>query len=654
MKKVININFQGRVIPIEESAFELLKNYIDSLRRYFANEEGRDEIINDIESRIAELFTERLKNGGSCITDEDTHEIIMKIGRPEDFDTEQAESTSDYNQASGKGNASSYNNTGGFGGTAFQRGKLYRNADDKVLGGVCSGIANYLAIDPVILRVIFVLLFGALFWVYILLWIIVPSKSVATSVTKRLYRNPEGKMVGGVCSGIATYFNMEVWIPRLVFTLPFVTALISGTFNTLLWHEWGWGHGFRFITGSLGSTLFVTYIILWIAVPMANSTAEKLEMKGERIDINSIRDAVKDNLEQFQQRAEQFQQRAQQWSSEAEESARRMAAQASRNAENGFVRVIKFVGKVIVFFFAALFAVLLFAIMIALIFGGVAVFPLKDFVLEGPWQNTMAWTTLLLFLAVPVVATLTWVVRRIMGIRSSRHYLTYIFGGLWLIGLVAAIVFAGSLISNFKAKYGEEESVSIAQPQSGKLFMTIKPSYGEKAYVKRFWNDIDDDNPWIYGAQNDSIVMGNVKIEVARSLDSQFHMYKVLYSRGSSADNAKSWMKRIYFPVEQQNDNVLLPAGITLSKQDKFRNQQVMIVVEVPVGKWIELDKSLDRYEWVTIRNDRHNLSVHSSDFSDWEYNIPYVMTTTGHLESTDTTANRKYKRTWDDEEDFE
>ncbi|WP_315825046.1 HAAS signaling domain-containing protein [Paraflavitalea speifideaquila] len=61
MKKVININFQGRVIPIEETAFDLLKQYIDSLRRYFANEEGRDEIINDIESRIAELFSERIK-----------------------------------------------------------------------------------------------------------------------------------------------------------------------------------------------------------------------------------------------------------------------------------------------------------------------------------------------------------------------------------------------------------------------------------------------------------------------------------------------------------------------------------------------------------------------------------------------------------------
>ena len=65
MKKIININFHSRVIPIEESAYEILQQYISSLRRYFANEEGRDEIINDIESRIAELFFERLKKGAT-------------------------------------------------------------------------------------------------------------------------------------------------------------------------------------------------------------------------------------------------------------------------------------------------------------------------------------------------------------------------------------------------------------------------------------------------------------------------------------------------------------------------------------------------------------------------------------------------------------
>ena len=90
MKKVININFQGRVIPIEENAYDMLKQYVESLRKLFANEEGRDEIINDIESRIAELFGESLKKGSTCITDADVNQIIASMGRPEDFEGEEA------------------------------------------------------------------------------------------------------------------------------------------------------------------------------------------------------------------------------------------------------------------------------------------------------------------------------------------------------------------------------------------------------------------------------------------------------------------------------------------------------------------------------------------------------------------------------------
>ena len=86
MNKVININFQGRVIPIEEPAYDELKKYIDSLRSYFANEDGKEEIVNDIENRIAELFSEKLKAGQSFISEAHVAAIIASMGRPEQFD----------------------------------------------------------------------------------------------------------------------------------------------------------------------------------------------------------------------------------------------------------------------------------------------------------------------------------------------------------------------------------------------------------------------------------------------------------------------------------------------------------------------------------------------------------------------------------------
>ena len=271
MKKVININFQGRVVPIEEGAYETLKQYSESLRRYFAGEEGREEIINDIESRIAELFSERLKKGTTCITDSDVEEVIRGMGRPEDFEAADAETSEQMG-----GNAQSSHHSASSSATAMPqgRGRLYRNADDKVIAGVASGLANYLGVDPVLLRIFFVVLFAPLFWVYVLLWIIVPSKSLETNITKRLYRSSDNKVLGGVCGGLAAYFNIETWVPRLIFALPLLVSPISGSYH--LFSGWDFWFAPRIISGSLGSTLFLTYIILWIALPVAVTAAEKI------------------------------------------------------------------------------------------------------------------------------------------------------------------------------------------------------------------------------------------------------------------------------------------------------------------------------------------------------------------------------------------
>src|SRR6478609_4438185 len=99
MKKIININLSGRVIPIEDSAYEKLQAYIESLRKYFAREESRDEIINDIESRIAELMSEKVRKGASTITDNDVDEIATSMGRPEDFDAVEPETVASAQEA---------------------------------------------------------------------------------------------------------------------------------------------------------------------------------------------------------------------------------------------------------------------------------------------------------------------------------------------------------------------------------------------------------------------------------------------------------------------------------------------------------------------------------------------------------------------------
>ena len=362
MKKVININFQGRVIPIEETAFELLKQYIESLRRYFAGEEGREEIINDIQDRIGELFNDCLKGGATCVTDADLGKIIDNMGRPEDF--EAAENAFADQVHPGSGASSSTGTTGagkagagstGSAGTGStdkasagrsegsapheSRGRLYRNEADKVLGGVCSGLANYLKIDPVIIRILYVIMifgsFGAAVLVYLVLWVVLPTQSLETTIRKRLFRSTEDRMVGGVCGGIAAYFNLEVWVPRLIFAAPFLFGVLGAVLRVSFWWHW---HDFPItIFNGFGGSLLVVYIILWAVLPEARTASERLEMRGAKIDLESIRASVQEELQGLKERAVkaggEFSERAQALGEEIKTGGRKFAKEAGPAAK---------------------------------------------------------------------------------------------------------------------------------------------------------------------------------------------------------------------------------------------------------------------------------------------------------------------------------
>ena len=238
MEKIININFHSRVIAIEESAYNALKQYTDALRRHFAGEEGSDEIVNDIESRIAELLVMRLKQGATCISMTDLDAVIDSIGRIEDIKAAEGAEEPQPQSAAPRTERPVIND------------RFYRNADDTVIAGVCSGIAARMRIDAVIVRILFVLLFGALFWIYILLWIIVPSQSTSTHITRRLFRNPDDRVISGVCGGLGVYFSTESWKIRLLFTLPFLISIVFGSLHVFTWHL---GHIPGFFFGSFGN-----------------------------------------------------------------------------------------------------------------------------------------------------------------------------------------------------------------------------------------------------------------------------------------------------------------------------------------------------------------------------------------------------------------
>ena len=183
MKKNITINLCGRLFQIDEDAYEMLQQYIESLRSSFGREEGGEEIADDIEARIAELFDELRQQGIEAITIEHVKNIITRIGRPEELAGENENDNHNEN-----GNENSGHKYDSFRSAAQDicdnvrartaGKKLYRNPKDKMLTGLCSGIATYTNTDPVLWRLLFVLLvlgYGVGIITYIVLAIIVPE-----------------------------------------------------------------------------------------------------------------------------------------------------------------------------------------------------------------------------------------------------------------------------------------------------------------------------------------------------------------------------------------------------------------------------------------------------------------------------------------------
>lgn len=176
MNKVFYINLGGYPLSIDEDAYEHLDQYIQKLEKHFRNSEGKEEIIADIETRIAEICQEQLK-GRQIVTIREIKYAIEVMGAPEEFE---AEASSEEHTA--KENSSRPGNTGKSDFKIKTGKRLFRNPDDKILGGVASGISVYFGIDdPIWVRIAFALLFFSGFGVvaYLVLWAIMPEAKTA-------------------------------------------------------------------------------------------------------------------------------------------------------------------------------------------------------------------------------------------------------------------------------------------------------------------------------------------------------------------------------------------------------------------------------------------------------------------------------------------
>jgi len=265
MKKTININLAGFVFYIDEDAYETLQKYLNNIRTYLGNTEGREEIIGDIESRIAELFSEKQKQ---VITLVEVNEIIEVMGQPEDYMTEEE-----------------------FEETTFQQPnkRLFRDPDNTVLGGVCSGVGHYLKIDAVWIRLIFLAMLwsGLSILFYFVLWAIIPK---AETTAQKLEMKGKAATLSNIEDYVRKgYENVKDDFKNVDFKgagekakrgargfFAFLGELISKLFSAL-------GKILSFIASILGKLLGVIILVITVALIIVLTISFII---GSFIDIN--------------------------------------------------------------------------------------------------------------------------------------------------------------------------------------------------------------------------------------------------------------------------------------------------------------------------------------------------------------------------------
>lgn len=273
MKKNISINISGIIFHIEEDGYENLRKYLDSINKYFSTFEDSTEIMADIESRIAEIFLSRLNEGKQVITADDVASLITTMGSVSDFKAAEQDEFDGINAGAPRPQESTTGSAGGFTGSAYASPKsLERDQKRKILGGVCSGIGHYMNVDPVWIRLLFAIFafaWGFTIFVYIVMWIVVPGSYDLTEIEvgKKMFRDPERKVLGGVSGGVASFLNIDILAVRILFVI-------------------------LTITGGLG--LFL-YIILWVILPEARTLTDRMQMQGEPVTLSNIESNIKKN-----------------------------------------------------------------------------------------------------------------------------------------------------------------------------------------------------------------------------------------------------------------------------------------------------------------------------------------------------------------------
>ncbi len=516
MNKTVNINLAGIIFHVDEDAYQRLSNYLSAIKQKFAGEEGGDEIISDVEARMAELFQSRMSDSKQVITKIDVDEVISVLGEPEDYEEidDEPKKEESYSSASKESGQSE----------TKRRKRIFRNPDDAIVGGVAGGLGAYLNIDPVYIRLIFVLSF------------------------------------------------------------------------------FGWGSG------------FLLYLVLWIIVPEARTTAEKLEMRGEDVNLNNIERSIKDEIDHIKTRLNDL-------GSNASESAKTGVQQGKRGIDKFielFVMILKAGLKIIgaIIGFSLIFAAIVFiAALVGAMFGASTLFvSWPDPGLEGInfmqiqdllfingnhfWLTAMG---IIMVVFSPLIGLIALGARLLFSAPRMNKTVNLVLASLFGIGVVLSFIGAVRLAADFEEKGRYTNDIDVPRSDAPIL-------------ITGSGDDISDvleyDQSVYFDGEESRLYSRQVHFDIEKAFGTEARLQVRYFARGSNRWEARKRAEQINYTVTVDSGKIVLPNHIDFPFNEKWRNQEVYMTLFIPMGQSVFLDESA-----LSVIDDIEN----TTDIWDWD-----------------------------------
>ncbi|GAB3175025.1 PspC domain-containing protein [Telluribacter humicola] len=600
MKKTISINISGIIFYIEEDGYDKLRNYLNSIQKYFSSFADSKEILSDIEGRIAERFLNKQKSESKqVISLTDVDELIAAMGTVADFEAiEQAEDLlSEPLQAASAEGHSSYQQTHTSyeaprtetqTGTASAPRKLYRDLKRKLIGGVAAGLAHYFTVDPLWVRLAFLMaviglpagagalnleeVFGPLAGIavilYIAMWVAFPGSATLEedAQIKKFYRDPDRKVVGGVAAGVASYFGVDLGVVRFLWVLAIFL--------------FGFG--------------FLLYIILWVISPVAKTLTEKMEMQGEPITLSNIETNIKRGLN-LNETAGQ------------ESTLTRLLLFPFRAIAiliSGLGKILKGLGPVLRILIGSLLVMVAVGALIGLIIATTVGFGMRDMLPFGDIPPMMILREVpgTMVLSLVLLTTIPFIVVLLLGltlianrrIASPTVWLT--LAGLWVVGIIGTAVTGGVYQANFSRR-GEFSQTEYYRVPSGVLTLDERE------------NDEDDDFNW----DVDVVLAGYEGVDSLR-------LEKEMRARGRNTEEARKNASELQYNVTLRDTVLLFDEEPVLAENSRFRGQDMTATLFIPYDRPFAMTRSFyySKLSGRSFQGNRYNIQWRDDTESQW------------------------------------